>query len=158
MAYESYQTEPVVGDPRAIPRQLPVSTIRQPGGWDPSYTEQPVAYRMSSQALGATNTPAYDLKEIVKSGLMLVGALAILYVVYQGFFGGKGGSSSPKSNGGGFATPTPKGKNRIVRIVRRANGTYWYRLIRKGSKYQGPFASRETVQKELDRKGYEAVR
>jgi hypothetical protein len=149
MAYERYITEPIVGDPNALPATIPFSPVRQPAGWDPKLTIQPVPYRMSSTALGSTQVGSIDIKDLVKNALIAVGALAILYLVYKALLG----NAKVKSNPGKVA----KGRNQLVRTNKRADGTYWYRLIRKGSKPQGPFATRKSLQTELRQKGYEAV-
>lgn len=70
-------------------------------------------------------------------GLFLgLGAAWIIYLMSQ-----KQVRRNPSSAGGSDLAKVPAGKNSIAKSQQRANGTWWYKLLRKNARAQGPFGS-----------------
>ena len=98
--------------------------------------------------------------------IMLIAAVASIgYLIYKLGKSNSGGSGGVKSNppdgvgSGNVSQPGghPGGKNRIVDVKQRASGAWYYKLMRKRSRWQGPFASFGDAKASAERRGYAVI-
>lgn len=84
----------------------------------------------------------------VKDLMALAGVIALAYWL---FFSAK----SPLKNPGGLGAANPSaGRNKIVRVTQGAGGGWYYKLMRKRARRQGPYASYDDACAAAEEKGY----